>query len=132
MKHPINKLKKEADKWFSRYIRLRDNGICFTCMCKDDTKRMQAGHFIPRNISNTRYDEKNTHCQCVGCNMFNKGRMDVYAVELEAKYGQGILQELAEKKKVRKQFKEWELQEIIDLYKQKIKELEGGDLWIKN
>jgi len=130
MKPSISKLKKKADQIFSQYIRQKyanDNGLvmCFTCGCVKHWKEMQNAHFVPRNFSNTRYDERNNHPCCKGCNIFKSGNLDSYAVELEAKYGQGILQELAEKKKVRKQFKEWELQEIIDLYKQKIKDLEG-------
>ena len=116
--------KKKLDKIFSQYIRLRDNGVCFTCLCKDSPKYMQAGHFIPRNISNTRFDEKNVHCQCKSCNIFKSGNMDSYAVELEAKYGQGILQELAEKKRVHKKFTIPELEELCEHYKVKLASLQ--------
>jgi len=43
---------------------------------------MQNGHWIPRNNLATRFSEENCRPQCVGCNMFNKGRPDVFAVNL--------------------------------------------------
>lgn len=43
---------------------------------------MQNGHWIPRNVLATRFEEQNCRPQCVGCNMFNKGRPDVFSVNL--------------------------------------------------
>lgn len=43
---------------------------------------MQCGHWIPRNITGTRFSEENCRPQCVGCNMFQKGKPDVFAVNL--------------------------------------------------
>ena len=68
----ISKLKKELDKWFSLFIRLRDadsNGLvfCFTCGCSKYYKRgMQNGHFQSRKHLATRWDEENCQPQCVG------------------------------------------------------------------
>ena len=121
----VSKLKKELDALFSRYIRQKyanESGLveCFTCKCVKHWKEMQNGHYIPRSFSSTRYDEKNNHPQCPACNIFGGGKYDVYAVELEKKYGQGILQELAEKKKIRKQFKPYELEALISNYKERV------------
>jgi hypothetical protein len=72
----VSKLKKELDKWFSLYIRLReatDEGLvqCFTCGNVNNYKvGMQNGHFMSRKFMATRYDEQNCQVQCVGCNMF--------------------------------------------------------------
>ena len=57
---PIIKLKKELDKWFSLYIRLRDseNGLiqCFTCgTVKNYKSGMQNGHFQSRSHLATRF-----------------------------------------------------------------------------
>lgn len=81
------KLKKKLDAVFSKYIRHKyadDNGDvqCYTCSVKKPISEMQNGHWIPRNILNTRFDEDNCRPQCVGCNMFNKGRPDVFSVNL--------------------------------------------------
>lgn len=45
---------------------------------------MQNGHWIPRNNLATRFSEENCRPQCVGCNMFQRGRPDVFAVNLIA------------------------------------------------
>lgn len=78
--------KKELDRIFSLYIRnkySKDGMVkCFTCNVIKPIKEMQNGHWIPRNILNTRFSEENCRPQCVGCNMFNKGRPDVFAVNL--------------------------------------------------
>ena len=69
----ISKLKKDYDKWFSIYIRIRDsengNSICFTCNKIDHYKKLQNGHFQSRRHNSTRWDLKNCQVQCVKCNM---------------------------------------------------------------
>ena len=96
----ISKLKKELDKWFSLYIRLRssENGLvqCFTCGCVKHYKTggMQCGHFQSRGFLATRFDEENCQPQCVGCNMFKQGEQYKFALALNAKYGEGKAEEL--------------------------------------
>lgn len=80
-------LKKDLDRIFSIYIRQKysdDNGNvkCYTCSKTGHWKTLQNGHWIPRNNLSTRFSEENCRPQCVGCNMFNKGRPDVFAVNL--------------------------------------------------
>ena len=73
------KLKKNLDAIFSKYIRAfySVNGICtcYTCGKQKPIKEIQNGHFIPRNILITRWDENNCRPQCVGCNMFGGGKI---------------------------------------------------------
>jgi hypothetical protein len=134
MKHPINKLKKEADKWFSRYIRLRDSdphtemGNCCTCGTPLHWKSGDAGHFQQRYKNITRYEEKNSHLQCKQCNNkdWKQGEQYLHGKFIDNKYGEGTADYLSELGKQKKQFKPYELEELIDLYKQKIKDLEGG------
>lgn len=81
------KLKKKLDAIFSLYIRQKyadQNGMvkCYTCTTVKHWKEMQNGHWIPRNNLATRFSEENCRVQCVGCNMFQKGRPDVFAVNL--------------------------------------------------
>lgn len=94
----IAKLKKDLDAVFSQYIRKRDGGRCFTCGKIDDVKKMQNGHFVQRHYLATRYDERNNHCQCIGCNLFKNGNMAEYAERLCKKYGPEILEQLNLKK----------------------------------
>mgnify|MGYP003678239876 FL=1 len=96
----ISKLKKELDKWFSLFIRLReatDEGLvqCFTCHKVSHYKSgMQNGHFQSRKHLATRWDEENCQVQCVGCNMFKAGEQYKFSVALDSKYGEGKAEEL--------------------------------------
>lgn len=93
-KHKITTLKKKLDGVFSKFIRQRDKGQCYTCPHKDDWKYMQNGHFVPRQYLITRWDEKNCHCQCMACNMFYNGQPQTYAKNLIRDYGANIINEL--------------------------------------
>tara|TARA_R110002012_G_C11525694_1_gene599964 strand:- start:262 stop:672 length:411 start_codon:yes stop_codon:yes gene_type:complete len=96
----ISKLKKELDKWFSLFIRLNNSNEygmvqCFTCGCiKHYKKGIQNGHFQSRSFLATRFNEENCQPQCVGCNMFKQGEQYKFALNLDAKYGEGKAQEL--------------------------------------
>lgn len=90
----LKKLKLRADRIFSIFIRERDKHICYTSGKWLDPKESQCGHYISRSYLALRYDERNCHCQSVAENIFKKGNLPVYALKLEAQYGQGILQEL--------------------------------------
>ena len=90
----LAKWKKELDSIFSKFIRQRDGGQCFTCSKKDEPKFMQCGHFVPRQYLAVRFDERNCNCQCYACNMLYNGQPSAYAIRLKAKYGEGIIEEL--------------------------------------
>jgi hypothetical protein len=97
---PISKLKKELDKWFSLFIRLNNSNEygmvqCFTCgRVKNYKSGMQNGHFQSRSFLATRFNEENCQPQCVGCNMFKQGEQFKFAMNLEAKYGEGTAEHL--------------------------------------
>ncbi len=96
----ISKLKKELDKWFSLYIRLRDSneyGMAQCCTCgivKPYNKGIQCGHFQSRKHLSTRFDEQNCAAQCIGCNMFKQGEQFKFGMSIDAKYGSGTAEEL--------------------------------------
>jgi hypothetical protein len=100
VKKSISKLKKELDKWFSLYIRLRDAteaGMvqCFTCGKVAHYKEgMQCGHFQSRRYHSTRWNEQNCQVQCVKCNMYEQGNQWKFGLSLDAKYGNGTSNEL--------------------------------------
>ena len=109
--------KKKLDAQFSKFIRYRDNGQCFTCPMKAHPKKMQNGHFVPRQYLSVRFDEKNCNCQCYPCNMLFGGQPSKYAIELERKYGRGIVEELeARRQEITKLDIAWYL-EKIEYYK---------------
>jgi hypothetical protein len=104
----VSKLKKELDKWFSLYIRLReatDEGLvqCFTCGKVNIYKEVCTEWTLScLEIYATRYDEQNCQVQCVGCNMFKFGEQFKFSLALDAKYGKGTAEELLHKSKINK------------------------------
>lgn len=84
-----------ADRWFSRFIRLRDadeNGICtcITCGIKRHWKQIDSGHWIKRQHQATRFNEYNCHAQCKRCNGFEQGRDSEFEKYIIQTYGQKI------------------------------------------
>ena len=115
---PLSKLKKEADKHFSLYIRTKyasKNGIvkCVTCGKVDHYKKMHAGHYVTRNYLATRWDERNVFPQCPGCNIWGGGKHDEYALFLIDTFGPNILQELNAKKKELIKMKRQDYEKLI-------------------
>lgn len=128
-KSETQKLKEKADRIFSKYIRLKwsdPNGYCrcVTCGKKDIWTRMHAGHFVLRRHMSCRYREDNVHPQCVYCNSFQDGNASAYAVFLEKEYGDGILQELEQRKYCVAPYGKDKLEEIIDKYEPLVKKQE--------
>tara|TARA_R100001594_G_scaffold17072_2_gene34942 strand:+ start:3788 stop:4192 length:405 start_codon:yes stop_codon:yes gene_type:complete len=124
----ISKLKKELDKWFSLYIRLRyatAEGIaqCFTCGKIDHYKKLQCGHFQSRRHHATRWNEWNCQVQCVKCNMFEQGEQYRFGIYLEGKYGEGTSRELIVLSQTTVKKTRIEYEEDISYYKAIVKNL---------
>lgn len=124
-KPTVSSLKKKADKVFSEYIRRSaadDNGYapCVTCGAVKPWREQQCGHFISRGHNSLRYDRRNCHVQCPGCNVFKHGNYPCYAIFMVETYGQPILRSLEQESHIIRQWKPYQLQEIIDEYKAKI------------
>ena len=123
----IKDLQKKLWPIFSKWIRQRDNYTCYTCgkNMLDNPSSCHAGHYVPQNKGNRlRFDERNVHAQCLTCNNFKSGNLSEYALNLEADYGLGVLQEFEAVKNERKKFTREELQDMIDDYRQRLK---GGE-----
>ena len=112
------------DKVFSEYIRRRyaKNNIaeCITCGKKDHWKNLQAGHFMSRKHYATRWSEENVEVQCMACNVYRYGEQYLFAKHL----GQEKADELLAKSRTMVKLKDWELQDMIEIYKKKLLELE--------
>ena len=125
----ISKLKKELDKWFSLFIRLRDatdEGLCqcFTCGKVDHYKRMQNGHFQSRRFLATRWSEEgNCEVQCIGCNIFHGGQQFRFAMNLDAKYGEGTAEELEFLSDLIVKFTRTDYEEKIRYYKSSVEKI---------
>ena len=128
MEKTISKLKKELDTIFSLYIRLRESeeGLvqCFTCNKVSHYKSgMQNGHFQSRKHLSTRWDLKNCQVQCVGCNMFKAGEQYKFAINLDAKYGEGTAQELQFLSRTIMKVSRIDYEEKISYYKEAVNKL---------
>lgn len=119
-KKTLSKWKKELDTVFSRYIRYRDDGQCFTCPNKNDPKKMQNGHFVPRQYLAVRFDERNCNCQCYACNMLYGGQGATYAIRLAQKYSQEVVEELESQRWVSVKLDEDWYKEKIEHYKKEV------------
>ena len=126
-KKTLGRLKQILQRLVNTYVRQRDAGLpCISC---GKVKVLQAGHYYP--VSG--YDalrflaDLNIHGECAGCNCFDKSHLIHYGKNLEKKIGVNKmiwLHALArDYKKNGNKFDRNEIEELIELYKQKIKEL---------
>ena len=131
MKKTISKLKKELDKWFSLFIRLRSANEygycqCFTCgkVGHYKTGGMQNGHFQSRKHLATRFSEDgNCEVQCIKCNIFDSGQQYIFSLRLDEKYGEGRAQELQFLARTTLKISRVEYEEKISYYKNLVKNL---------
>ena len=80
---------------------------------------MQAGHFQSRVHYSTRWDEDNVKIQCLACNMFKGGQQYIFGKNL----GQDLAESLYNKSKNIVKFSNFELEEMIEKYKTKVKKI---------
>ena len=125
---PISKLKKELDKWFSLYIRLRDatdEGMvqCFTSGRVYHYKNIHAGHFMSRRCLSTRWCEINVQPQSAADNLFGQGEQYKFGLNLDAKYGEGTAEELQFKARQTIKLSRIDYEEKISYYKSAVKNL---------
>jgi len=124
----ISKLKKELDKWFSLYIRLRDatdEGMvqCITSGRVYHYKKIHAGHFISRRHLATRWCELNVSAQSAADNLFGQGEQYKFGLALDSKYGEGTAQELQFKSRQTFKMTRADYEEKITYYKELVNNL---------
>jgi hypothetical protein len=115
---------KELQVIFNKYICLRDKGKpCISCNATNYT--VSCGHYFPSGkYKSVTFDEDNCHSQCwYNCNSKLSGNLIEYRVGLIKKIGLERLESLEKKARQHKQWSKSEIQELIIIYKQKIKEL---------
>ena len=126
----ISKLKRELDKVFSLYIRLREatqpEGLvqCFTCGKVSHYKSgIHAGHFMSRKCLSTRWDEINVQPQSIADNLYGQGEQYKFGVNLDAQYGDGTAESLQIKSRQIQKFSRVDYEEKISYYKEVVKNL---------
>lgn len=133
---PSSAIKALLDRKFSTFIKLRDSHEqgsfpyvrCCTCGAFASWQAMDAGHYISRMVSITRWHPKNCHAQCYKCNRLNSGEREKYRKFLVNKYGDDAVVELENFKKSWKSgailsMSKQDLIEAVEEYTAKIKEL---------
>lgn len=127
MKPSLPKLKAKCQTVFNEYIRKRDKGKpCISC---GKVKELQAGHFYSvRMYDSLRFNEDNCHGECAGCNGFDDMHLLSYRDNLIERIGEGRFNDLRARAWVYKakgyKWSRAELMELIEKFKNKIKELE--------
>lgn len=125
----LKTLRKKAWELISEYIRRSnadENGIvkCYTCGKPHFWTDMDCGHYIHKDCLD--YDLVNLHPQCTYCNRRINGNKGVYCERLIAEYGEQVISELRVRSEQVKKFNIFELEEIINNYKQRLQELLAG------
>lgn len=119
----------KLDRLFSRYIRLRDvmpNGYfrCISCGQIKPYEQSDCGHYFSRRNMATRFDEDNAHAECRNCNRFKADHLHNYNLNLIDKIGLKRFNFLVYKSNTIKHWSDFELEELIKMYKMKISDLE--------
>ena len=128
MKKTVSKLKKELDKWFSLYIRLREANEygmvqCFTSGRVYHYKKIHAGHFMSRRHLSTRWCETNVQPQSAADNLFGQGEQFKFGLNLDGKYGEGTAEELQYLARTTLKISRVEYEEKISYYKSLVDKL---------
>lgn len=136
MKSEHKKMKSKAWKMFALYILLRDcnaQGICECCTCGEKhpfwDAKMQAGHFVSGRTNSVLFNEKIVHRQCMACNGYGglgggRGEQARYFLFMKKKgYTDSDLEDMLNLTNKTKQFKTYDLEEIIRQYHKLIQKI---------
>jgi len=103
---------RKLDTRFSRFIRNRD-GKCLHC---DSTENLQNAHIFTRKDKSVRWDEDNCITLCYRCHFYWAHRDPIEFTYFVA--GIRDLDALRLKANKPRIFKAWELEELIERYKE--------------
>lgn len=117
---------QKLDRIFSKFIRLRDcdnngAGFCISCGKPITFNTSDCGHYINRKHMSTRFDEQNCNAQCRACNRFDEGNIQGYRKGLIEKYGEDAVELLEIKKFNTCKIGSFEINQLIKIYREKIK-----------
>lgn len=121
-------LERSLDKLFSLYIRLRDtneNGYfkCPTCGRILPWEKADCSHYWSRSHKSTRWNEDNCVAECSYCNRFDSSHLDGLGRFLKKKLGEQKFEMLHWLHNQPKKYSEFELAELVKMYRKKIVEL---------
>ena len=109
---------------FAAYIKAVHGSRCFTCnkQCEEGSRDLQAGHWIPRTYSPTKYDEDNVRPQCGQCNEYYAGKPVEFERSLRLEIGDEAVEALKRKSTERWKWSREYLINQIDYFKQALKD----------
>jgi protein associated with RNAse G/E len=84
---------------------------------------MDCGHYVKRQHQGVRFNEKNAHAQCRGCNWLKQGNDAVYKEEIIKRYGQQVHDLLKFSEHHAGKFSSSEIEILAKEYEKKAKEL---------
>lgn len=115
-KYSIAKLKSKAQTVFNKWIRERDKDLpCISCQ---KAPVQNAGHYLSQgHHSALRFNQNNTHGQCIRCNMYLSGNLIHYRTYLVEKIGEDAVLKLEQTPKKAFNWDRFSLIEIIETYK---------------
>lgn len=115
------------DRVFSRYVRMRDchggTGRCISCGRPITVSTCDAGHFIPRAHTATRWNIRNVHAQCRECNRMKDGNTEGYRRGLIERYGPGIIEQLTQKSRQTVKLTDNDFRTLTDFFKKQTDQL---------
>lgn len=119
----VQKMIKQAEKVFNKFIRLRDVGKpCISCGAKYSPS-FDPGHLYSAGGHwAVRFFETNVHGQCKECNGMKAGNFDAYYDNLKTRISEPEIMLLNSFAHRTANYTRDELQQIIDKYTNKIKE----------
>ena len=132
-KPSIKSAKKKAWDTFSKWVRLSnaDSDGYVWCYCgkKIHWKESHASHLIPGRGNAILFDERGVYPSCMQCNIFKAGNLLEYMKFLERKLGVAeaikLRDELLIQSKQIKKMRIADYNDITEIYKEKIKNLQG-------
>ena len=115
-------LVKKLDKVVSEIVKARDK----RCVVCGSIERLGCGHLFSRRNYSTRWDLSNCHAQCWPCNFRHEFDWEPYRAWFVKEYGQEEYDYLYDEYRSIKKWKNWELEELLEKYKQILEDIERG------
>lgn len=93
---------------------------CYTCGAWKHYKELQAGHGIPGRNNAVLFMEEVVRPQCSGCNIWGRGKLNIFTLKLIKELGAKEYERLVEESNQTLQYKVNDLLELERYYKENI------------
>lgn len=124
-KTPKTKLEDKIHSVMREIAIVRSKSKCVCCGASEGAI-LQGGHVITRKRQSTRFDLINVHTQCSKCNGNHRYNPQIYFNWFINEYGSEEFNYLVERSQTTKQWKVYELEEMLHEYEKVLNELKHG------